>query len=348
MKTLIHIIPTLENGGAETVLSRLVAELSKNGIVQYVITIQGDDTNFNYKHIANYCEVIHYKRTPMQVLDCFQKENSAKVLAWMYKSIYYAYRWRRRSQGEQEIIWNIRRSYFTYHQWRKKLGLFVFGLMSQIYKPRIIYCAQIAKKAHLPFGFYSLKSRVIGNRLAKKEKEQTLTTQVFPQNYLLYVGRYNKAKGPDRLLRIAKHILRENEDLALVIAGREWPEEIIPKEIKRKVMLLGNVKNLDRLYSNALVFLFTSYSEGYPNVVVEAVCQGTPVVGFEAGDSRLILEGYPYGYTVVNESTFIAKLHALLLHPPSLKERLSVAESQQSRFDFSRTVKEYQEFIWNH
>ena len=41
MKNIIHIIPTLQNGGAETVLARIVEEFSKNNVEQIVITLQG-------------------------------------------------------------------------------------------------------------------------------------------------------------------------------------------------------------------------------------------------------------------------------------------------------------------
>ena len=47
-----------------------------------------------------------------------------------------------------------------------------------------------------------------------------------------------------------------------------------------------------------MYYLFTSYSEGYPNVLVEAAVSGLPIIGFEAGDSKYILDRLRLGYSV--------------------------------------------------
>ncbi len=82
---LIHIIPTLENGGAETVLTRLVEEFSKGQYEQVVISIQGNKNDFNYERIARYSNVIHAKEDSLAVKEVFQKYPEATLLAWMYK-----------------------------------------------------------------------------------------------------------------------------------------------------------------------------------------------------------------------------------------------------------------------
>ena len=60
-KLLIHIIPTLGSGGAENVLCSLVEDFHSRGIKQYVITTQGNPTDFNHKRISAICEVVHKK-----------------------------------------------------------------------------------------------------------------------------------------------------------------------------------------------------------------------------------------------------------------------------------------------
>ena len=91
MKTLIHIIPTLGNGGAETVLSRLIEEFSKDGVKQIVISIQGNLNDFNHTQIARYCAVIHAKEDFHLVKKAFKANPEATVLAWMYKGILKAH-----------------------------------------------------------------------------------------------------------------------------------------------------------------------------------------------------------------------------------------------------------------
>ena len=345
-KIIFHIIPKLTNGGAETVLRRLVEEWHAKGFEQYVITIQGEESDYHHKQLTQYSTVIHAKFEFQRAIQCLKDHPDTKILAWMYMGIQKAYIWRKKAKGSQEIIWNIRRSYFRRFEWRQRLGLFAMGLYSQWVKPRILFCAYIAQKAHRPYGFYQSKSLVIGNRLAKKRAVLAVSLPALPEKYFLYVGRYNHAKGPDRLLRIMDHYIDQGGKIPLVIAGRGWDDIPVSKQLKNQIYLLGNIAEVGPLYQKAAAFLFTSYTEGYPNVVVEAVSFGTPVVGFEAGDSKLILESYPFGSTVESEHEFFEQLQRLLVSPPSIESRLMEAEKQQKRFDFSLTLKEYEEFIW--
>ena len=52
--TVLHIIPTLQNGGAETVLTRLVEELANKNIPQFVVTLQGSDADFNHQKVSQF------------------------------------------------------------------------------------------------------------------------------------------------------------------------------------------------------------------------------------------------------------------------------------------------------
>lgn len=347
MKTLIHIIPTIENGGAETVLARLVEEWNNKGIQQFVITTQGSASDHHHQAISSHCTLIHAKENQKQPIECLRRNPEAKILAWMYKGIRHAYQWQKLAQGQQEIIWNIRRSNFSTQEWKQKLGLLLYGVFSQWLKVRIIFCAHTAKKAHRSYGFYLSKSKIIGNRLAKKKQKGSSSDIKLPPSFFLYVGRHNHAKGPDRLLRLIEHYKKAGGNIPLVIAGRGWKDIPLSQSINDIVLCLGNVSNLEVLYENAIALLFTSYTEGYPNVVVEAVSHGTPVIGFEAGDSKYILQEFPFGYTVENDKAFLNQLHSLTQNPLPEEARLAAAIEQRKRFDFSLTLREYEKFIWN-
>ena len=52
-----------------------------------------------------------------------------------------------------------------------------------------------------------------------------------------------------------------------VIAGSGWDNINVSKSLKSHVYFLGNVNEVEVLFENATAFLFTSYTEGYPNVL---------------------------------------------------------------------------------
>ena len=346
MKTLIHIIPTLENGGAETLLTRLVEEFSKEGVKQIVISIQGDENDFNYHRVVQFSSVIHAKDRIASVKEIFQQNPEASILAWMYKGILRSHQWKRNFKTQQNIIWNIRRSSFRPKEIYQKTSLYFFGLFSKIARTPIIYCAYQAEKTHNKYGFYSSKSIVIQNRLAKKLVFENTQNPFTKGAYILYVGRYNRAKGPDRLLEIAEILLPKNPKYSLLIAGDGWDSDTIPYKLKKQVVLLGNVKDMAPLYKYATALLFTSYTEGYPNVLVEAAVCGTPIIGFSAGDSPYILEDYSLGSLVISQSSFCTQLQQLMENSVSLKEREDIAKVTIARFNFKETFREYKNFIF--
>jgi glycosyltransferase involved in cell wall biosynthesis len=57
-----------------------------------------------------------------------------------------------------------------------------------------------------------------------------------------------------------------------------------------KVVLAGKQFNVEQYYLKSKIFAFTSSSEGFPNVIGEAMSAGLPVVAFDcvAGPSELI------------------------------------------------------------
>ncbi|MCH1538694.1 MAG: glycosyltransferase, partial [Flavobacteriaceae bacterium] len=99
-------------------------------------------------------------------------------------------------------------------------------------------------------------------------------------------------------------------------------------------------------YSNAVGYLFTStFGEGYPNVLAEASATGLPIIAFDAGDSRKILEAYDHGYIVCDNKEFYEKVLQLCKNPVKKEVRFKNAQKQLKRLDFSLTVEEYKEFI---
>ena len=343
---LIHIIPTLENGGAETVLTRLVEEFAKDGVKQFVISLQGNENDFNHAQIAGHCPVIHAKEDFAAIREVYLNNPEAKIVAWMYKSILKAHQWRSKFNTDHKIFWNIRRSSFRTKKIYQKASLFFFGIYSKWVKASIIYCAYQAEIIHNHYGFYKGKSKVIQNRLAKKVELDNIGNSGIKGEYVLYVGRHNHAKGPDRLLEIAQMFLPKNPAYSLVIAGSGWTKEMIPSSLTKQVVLLGNVKELVPLYTHATALLFTSFTEGYPNVLVEAAVCGTPVIGFAAGDSPSILADHSLGYLVTSKDIFCSQLQEIMYKPFSSEERATAAKKAQNHFDFKQTYQAYHNFIF--
>lgn len=112
---------------------------------------------------------------------------------------------------------------------------------------------------------------------------------------LLSIGRLTYQKGYDILLDAFSKI--KNEDLHLTIVGvGEEKDNLIAQAVrlglKNNVTFIPSTDNPYALMRNADVFISCSRWEGYPNVVIESIACGTPVLANDyPGGINEILDG---------------------------------------------------------
>jgi glycosyltransferase involved in cell wall biosynthesis len=181
--------------------------------------------------------------------------------------------------------------------------------------------------------------RVIGNPIRNvkpglpEEKE----------NIVLTVGRLIRTKHLDQLIRLFVRI--DQPGWKLVIVGGDAQKQNLMVELQQlvreldaadRVILAGNQMDVDSYYRRARIFAFTSSSEGFPNVVGEAMSAGLPVVSFDcvAGPSEMIKDGENgFLVPVFAYTTFEEKLR-LLMDDPELQKKLG-GNARQSIAKFS-------------
>ena len=121
---------------------------------------------------------------------------------------------------------------------------------------------------------------------------------------VLSVGQLIPRKGMDILIRAFKNLVNQSsEPLQLVIAGeggsRPLLEALISElELEEQVKLVGNRPHAElNLYYNAAdLFCLASSREGWPNVVMESLACGTPVVATNVWGTPEILVSEQLGY----------------------------------------------------
>src|SRR5262249_40651191 len=120
-------------------------------------------------------------------------------------------------------------------------------------------------------------------------KEQARSTLGLPydKRIILSVGGLIPRKGFDLLVKALKMLSTQlhQHDLYLVIVGEgesrpELEQLIAELDLDAQVRLVGSVSHQELYlwYSAADLFCLASSREGWPNVVLEALASGTPVV----------------------------------------------------------------------
>ena len=119
---------------------------------------------------------------------------------------------------------------------------------------------------------------------------------------ILSVGRFEHQKGYDMLCKVAKEVLHNNPEWKWIVLGDGEQREIIEALIKEykledKLILKGNVSNVEDYYKASSIFVMTSRFEGLPMALLEAKCYGIPMISFDCltGPSDIItndINGY--------------------------------------------------------
>jgi glycosyltransferase involved in cell wall biosynthesis len=108
-----------------------------------------------------------------------------------------------------------------------------------------------------------------------------------------YVGKDSRVKNVPRAVEVVRRTLGALPELRAVFAGGGLDEEargrLAPDLAPDRLRLLGPRRDVPSILAAADALLLTSDSEGCPNVVIEALGLGTPVVSADVGDVAAIV-----------------------------------------------------------
>lgn len=214
------------------------------------------------------------------------------------------------------------------------------GIIVQTSLARDIYTKQFRHK----------NIRVIGNPI------RSISSDIENrENIVLTVGRFIKSKNHDRLIEMFIDIELTGWKLVLIgydhlgQSNSNLLQQIINRRsAKDRVLLLGKQSDVDYYYRKSKIFAFTSDSEGFPNVIGEAMSAGLPVVAFDcmAGPSEMISNDIN-GYLIplYDYDSFRNKLESLM-KDEELRTRLGgKAREDIKRFAIDKVGKEYLDFV---
>jgi glycosyltransferase involved in cell wall biosynthesis len=173
------------------------------------------------------------------------------------------------------------------------IGKFIYGIMLNFLKKRvnILTCSTSLTHIHKSRLIYpsEITNQWLNNRKAQNKKK-SLKKKI----KLMYLGRLRKEKGYSDLLELFNQ-LKINASLSIV--GNDFKylkKKDYPKN--RNIRIFGQVSSLKTLikhYDNTDIFILPSYSEAYPQVILESFSRLKPVIIFN--EIKFLKKNFSYG-----------------------------------------------------
>ena len=170
---------------------------------------------------------------------------------------------------------------------------------------------------------------------------------------ILSVGRLDKIKRFDILIKAFNDIKNEIVDWNLEIAGdgEEYDNlsNLIRKlKLEKRVILLGEISNIDSIYKKASIFSLASVFEGMPMVILEALEYGLPVVGFKNDGTDFLIESNYNGLKSEIYDFEHFKSNLLLLAKNEKRRNMIAKNAKDSakKFHKSELIKRWDDILF--
>ena len=168
---------------------------------------------------------------------------------------------------------------------------------------------------------------------------------------LLFVGRLDPQKDPFVLLQAMELLTRSQPELHLLFVGdgplqEDLMLQVVDRELNRQIHFAGRRDDVANLMKACDLFVLPSRWEGMPNVVLEAMAAGLPIVATEVEGTTELLAENQTGLLVPPKSpSALAEAVGALLRDPKQAQGMGNRAQQLvvKCFTWNNVIERYDE-----
>lgn len=311
----MHIINELGSGGAERVLTRIACHNAKSSDPkaprQIVVSLMNEgvygpdliEAGVELHCLGMSSGVRDLPGAIITLSRLMRRTKPDAIMSWLYHSDFIATLAAKLSgRGTKRLAWNIRCAEMDLALYGKSTRIVLKLLAKLSGQPALIAAnSHAGQRHHIKCGYHPKNWAFLPNGFDTDEWQPDPDAKsrlcqelgVSPNTALVgMVARKDPAKDHATLFTAMQMVRQKSLDAHLVLIGHETDALEVPNDLKPHVSALGLRRDVAKLVPALdIAVLASSFGEGFPNVIGEAMACGIPAIGNDVGDVADILGG---------------------------------------------------------
>ncbi len=362
---ILFILPHLSFGGAQRVAVNLINKLPEEYVPSlFLINAEGPLLDYLKKDIEIiYATGTHAKDAVFELRNLIIKNNydlafTMKGYLGLVVALALSLSRTKTPLVYREVIHQSSSSLYEKVSWlkrhfRKKYLRYVYRKASMVIVPSNEMVSDLASN----YKIGKEKIRVIHNPVDYEEIQnksaETVEHGFFNTKVPVVVGmgRLTRQKDFYTLIKAVKLVNDEGTQVRLALIGEGEEKEklhklVIDLGVEKEVVFLGFQENPYKYIARADIFVLSSFYEGFPNSLLEAMACGVPVISTNCSSGPAeIINHYENGILIpVGNSRAIAdKINDILQNQPlAMSLSLNAKNTVMDKYSLCRVIKEYE------
>ena len=250
-----------------------------------------------------------------------------------------------------KLIWGVRTTDYSVESLSTRLIHRLCAVLSSFLPDKVVCAAHASLRASLSAGYCASKLMVIQNgfdidNLTRYQGSgSNILSQLGVGNNRIIIGtmgRYNPAKDHANFVKAAGIIASTYPECLFLMVGRDLNNEneellqlITATGFAERFLLLGERTDPAACLDAMDVFVLSSCTEGFPNVLAEAMCMELACVTTDVGDAASLLGSCGKTVSARDALALASAIEDILKMPPEERILLGKQASQNIKNNYS-------------
>lgn len=339
---LLHVINSLEIGGAQRLLSDLIPLQINQGLEVTVVVGKWEDTDFSKKILDAGARI--------KVIENISPKHPTKILklskiikvndiihVHLFPSLYWA---ALASWGTNKKLFYTEHSTSNRRRDRKYLRPLEQFIYKQYHK--IISISEQTQSALQKWLGSTDERFVVINNGADTQKFSSVKKDIIPKS-LIMVSRFAASKDQETVIKALKYL---DKDVTLRLVGdgenlRHCKEVAVDEGVSDRVHFLGARSDIADLIAESYIGVQSSNWEGFGLTAVELMAAGKPVIASDVDGLKQVVEGAGVIFNKGEEKDLAKKINDLLSDKAQYEEVAKKCTYRALEYDISKMAQKY-------